>query len=82
MPEYRIAAERGAGPYIKATIADKRAGRIFVDMTGGTEGPDAVMEKLADNGVGTIVRHAHEPRPAQGRRGEPHPRGHRGAHLE
>jgi len=55
IPEYRIAAERGAGPYIKATIADKRAGRIFVDMTGGTEGPVSVMEKLADNGVGTIV---------------------------
>ena len=55
IPEYRIAAERGAGPYIKATIADKRAGRIFVDMTGGTEGPVPVMEKLADNGVGTIV---------------------------
>ena len=55
IPEYRIAAQRGAGPYIKATIADKRAGRIFVDMTGGTEGPVPVMEKLADNGVGTIV---------------------------
>jgi hypothetical protein len=55
IPEYRIAAERGSGPYIKANIADKRAGRIFVDMTGGTEGPVPVMEKLADNGVGTIV---------------------------
>lgn len=55
IPEYRIAAERGAGPYIKATSAEKRAGRIFVDMTGGTEGPVPVMEKLADNGVGTIV---------------------------
>jgi hypothetical protein len=55
IPEYRIAAERGAGPYIKETIAGKRAGRIFVDMTGGTEGPVSVMEKLADNGVGTIV---------------------------
>ncbi len=32
-----------------------RAGTIWVDMTGGTEGPKKVMEKLADGGVGTIV---------------------------
>ncbi len=32
-----------------------RAGKIWVDMTGGTEGPKKAVEKLADGGVGTIV---------------------------
>jgi len=36
-------------------VAGKRAGVIWVDMTGGTEGPVKIMEKLADRGVGTIV---------------------------
>jgi len=55
VPEYRIAASKGAGPYIVEEKAGKRAGTIYVDMTGGTEGPVPVMEKLADHGVGTIV---------------------------
>ena len=55
VPEYRIAASKGAGPYIVEEKAGKRAGKIYVDMTGGTEGPVPVMEKLADHGVGTIV---------------------------
>ncbi|HMK93375.1 MAG TPA: NGG1p interacting factor NIF3 [Thermoleophilia bacterium] len=55
VPEYRAAATKGAGPYIVEEKAGKRAGQIYVDMTGGTEGPVPVMEKLADHGVGTIV---------------------------
>ena len=55
VPEYRIAAQKGAGPYIGKSSGGTRAGKIWVDMTGGTEGPKKVIEKLADNGVGTIV---------------------------
>jgi hypothetical protein len=55
VPEYKEAARRGAGPYIGDSSAGKRAGKVWVDMTGGTEGPVKVMEKLADSGVGTIV---------------------------
>ena len=55
VPEYRRAAAKGAGPYVLEEKAGKRAGKVWVDMTGGTEGPAAVMEKLADHGVGTIV---------------------------
>ena len=55
MPEYRTAAAKGSGPYIVEEKAGKRAGKIWIDMTGGTEGPVAIMEKLADRGVGTIV---------------------------
>lgn len=55
IPEYRIAAQKGAGPYIGKSSPNARAGKVWVDMTGGTEGPVKVMEKLADAGVGTIV---------------------------
>jgi hypothetical protein len=55
IPEYRIAAQKGAGPYIGKSKPAARSGKVWVDMTGGTEGPKKVMEKLADSGVGTIV---------------------------
>jgi hypothetical protein len=55
VPEYRIAAQKGAGPYLGKSGREARAGEIWVDMTGGTEGPKKVIEKLADAGVGTIV---------------------------
>jgi len=55
IPEYRIAAHKGAGPYIGKSSPGARAGKVWVDMTGGTEGPKKVIEKLADGGVGTIV---------------------------
>jgi len=55
IPEYRIAAQKGAGPYVGKSSPGARAGKIWVDMTGGTEGPKKVIEKLADGGVGTIV---------------------------
>ena len=55
VPEYKDAARRGAGPYIGEGAGGKRAGKVYVDMTGGTEGPVKIMEKLADKGVGTVV---------------------------
>ena len=56
IPEYRIAAQKGAGPYIGKSKPGARAGKLLVDMTGGTEGPKAMIEKLADAGVGTIIQ--------------------------
>jgi hypothetical protein len=55
LPEYQAAARVQAGPSIIVGNKDGRAGRIMVDMTGGTEGPKEVLEKLAAAGVGTIV---------------------------
>ena len=55
IPEYRIAAQKGAGPYLGKSSPGARAGKVWVDMTGGTEGPKKVIEKLAAGGVGTIV---------------------------
>jgi hypothetical protein len=56
IPEYRVAAQRGAGPYIVEEVANKRAGKVVVDMTGGTEGPNEIMRELAERGVGTVVQ--------------------------
>src|SRR5450759_4353236 len=42
IPEYRIAAQKGAGPYIGKSSPGARAGKILIDMTGGTEGPKTV----------------------------------------
>jgi hypothetical protein len=55
VPEYREARKSKAGPEIVAGSEKKRAGQIYVDMTGGTSGPDTAYEKLARAGVGTIV---------------------------
>ena len=46
----------GRGPVHRQEQPGARAGKILVDMTGGTEGPKKVIEKLADAGVGTIIR--------------------------
>lgn len=54
-PEYQQAARESAGPTIVVGKNKRRAGRIMVDMTGGTGGPADAIEKLADAGVGTLV---------------------------
>jgi putative NIF3 family GTP cyclohydrolase 1 type 2 len=54
-PEYKEAAMAGNGPIAIVGGPDNRAGKIFVDMTGGTGGPQKAIEKLVDAGVGTIV---------------------------
>lgn len=54
-PEYKKAAMDGNGPTAIVGGPDNRAGKIFVDMTGGTGGPQKAIEKLVDAGVGTIV---------------------------
>jgi putative NIF3 family GTP cyclohydrolase 1 type 2 len=55
LPEYREAAKINAGPTVIVGSEKKRAGKIFVDMTGGTEGAREAYEKLAAAGVGTVV---------------------------
>lgn len=55
IPEYRKSAELGVSPSIIAGTRESRVGRVFVDMTGGTEGSKALIEKVAQAGVGTIV---------------------------
>ncbi len=55
IPEYADGLKKGAGPKILIGDPDKDAGRVFVDMTGGTEGPKRVYPRLSQAGVGTIV---------------------------
>ena len=55
IPEYREASKNNAGPKMLLGSKERSAGKIFVDMTGGTEGAKDIFESLANAGVGTIV---------------------------
>ena len=55
IPEYAEGARRGAGPPIVNGSGSSRPGRVAVDMTGGTEGPCAALDRLSQAGVGTLV---------------------------
>ena len=55
VPEYANAVHINAGPSIIVGDKKKRAGRIMVDMTGGTSGSSKAYEKMAVAGVGTVV---------------------------
>ncbi|GHT40853.1 hypothetical protein AGMMS49921_02920 [Endomicrobiia bacterium] len=54
-PEYQHSAKIGHAPFILSGSDYSRCGKVFVDMTGGTEGPIESFEKLEVAGVGTIV---------------------------
>ena len=56
IPEYRRARAEQAGPVIVAGDKKSRAGKIFVDMTGGTEGAKEMYQKFAQaTEVSTVV---------------------------
>ena len=55
IPEYREAALIGTGPKILIGSGTRKAGKIFVDMTGGTEGSKDIFESMASSGISTIV---------------------------
>lgn len=56
IPEYQQARRDQAGPVIVAGEKKARAGKIFVDMTGGTEGAKEMYQKFAQaTEVSTIV---------------------------
>ncbi|HWI54682.1 MAG TPA: NGG1p interacting factor NIF3, partial [Desulfobacteria bacterium] len=55
IPEYSDAAGSGAGPTIVVGDKDRKTGKVFVDMTGGTSGSEDAFAKLSQAGVGTIV---------------------------
>jgi hypothetical protein len=54
-PEYKDAVNHGAGPAIFYGSADNFAGRVVIDMTGGTEGAEEIYKAYARAGVGTLV---------------------------
>lgn len=55
IPEYQEAIKNNAGPKILLGGGDQRCGKVFVDMTGGTEGSKDIMASLSQSGVGTMV---------------------------
>jgi len=55
IPEYQDGMSKGAGPFLVAGKEDKNCGRIFVDMTGGTEGSKKSFSRLSQAGVNTII---------------------------
>lgn len=55
LPEYSEAVKIKSGPKVIVGNKKRRAGKIFVDMTGGTGGAKEAYEKLAMAGIGTVV---------------------------
>ena len=55
IPEYKKSAQMQVPPKITNGSETSRSGKIYVDMTGGTEGSSAVLEKLVSSGISTVV---------------------------
>ena len=55
IPEYKDSCLHSVGPKITLGQKNRKAGKIFVDMTGGTEGAKDIFESLTTSGVNTIV---------------------------
>jgi len=55
IPEYKAAAKQNASPRIIKGDSLRKAGKVFVDMTGGTEGSKDIFKKLSEAGVSTLV---------------------------
>ncbi len=53
--EYREARRQGAGPKLLIGSEKRTAGRVFVDMTGGTGGSKDIFESISSSGISTIV---------------------------
>lgn len=55
IPEYKRASKAQVPPKIVSGSENNKCGKIFVDMTGGTEGSKDIFDKYASSGVSTIV---------------------------
>lgn len=55
LPEYRDAAGQASGPRIILGNPNRAVGKVFVEMTGGTEGPKESFEKLYKLGIRTLI---------------------------
>jgi putative NIF3 family GTP cyclohydrolase 1 type 2 len=55
LPEYRESEKNNAGPKILLGSKNRKSGKIFVDMTGGTEGSKEIFQSLSLSGINTIV---------------------------
>jgi hypothetical protein len=55
IPEYRDGMSHGGGPFMLLGKPNDAAGKIFVDMTGGTGGPSKLYSRIHQSGVKTII---------------------------
>lgn len=55
IPEYALAKKESVGPRILFGSAQRKVGKILVEMTGGTEGPQRAIPKLYKAGVRTLI---------------------------
>ena len=55
IPEYKKSTKLQVPPKIVNGAENNKCGKIFVDMTGGTEGSKEIFEKFANSGVSTLV---------------------------
>lgn len=55
LEEYRVLAKTGSPVSVFVGDESRRAGKVYVDMTGGTSGNKEIYDKLSHAGVGTIV---------------------------
>jgi putative NIF3 family GTP cyclohydrolase 1 type 2 len=55
IPEYKSSGIHSVAPKIVLGSKDRKAGKIFVDMTGGTEGAKEIFKSLTNSGVNTIL---------------------------
>jgi putative NIF3 family GTP cyclohydrolase 1 type 2 len=55
IPEYKIAVKDKAGPKIILGEAKHNAGKILVEMTGGTEGHKDIFDNYIQAGIGTVI---------------------------
>jgi putative NIF3 family GTP cyclohydrolase 1 type 2 len=55
IPEYKKSAKLQVPPKILHGSDNNKCGKIFVEMTGGTEGSKEIFEKYANSGISTLV---------------------------
>jgi len=55
LPEYKGAELNSSGPQIVLGSPNRPAGQVAVEMTGGTEGPKEIFDKMYKAGVRTLV---------------------------
>lgn len=55
IPEYKKSAKMLVPPKIVSGSENNKCGKIFVDMTGGTEGSKDIFDKFATSGISTLV---------------------------
>lgn len=55
IPEYHEGRKNGDGPFVLVGSKERSAGKVVVEMTGGTQGSKKSYEKLSNSGVGTLI---------------------------